>query len=70
MEADLAVFAARVSHGKDPERMALAAGTLGTTRGVMDGALKQRSAEGIGGGGKLGGELFPFARGLLPCHRY
>jgi hypothetical protein len=68
-QADLAILSAGITHGEDPERMALAAGALGTTRGVMDGALEQRSAEDVRGGGKLGGELLSFADGLLSCHR-
>ena len=40
-QADLAVLSAGITHRENPERMALAAGALGASRGVMDGALEQ-----------------------------
>jgi hypothetical protein len=67
--ADLAVLSTGIPHGKNPERMALAAGTFGTARGVMESALEQRSAKDVPGGGKMGGELFSFADGLRACHQ-
>jgi len=44
--------------------MALATGALQTSRGVMDGALEQRSAKDTRCEGELGCQLFPFADGL------
>jgi len=48
--------------------MALAAGALGTSRGVMESSLEQGPAEDVSGGAKPGGELFSLADGLFSCH--
>jgi hypothetical protein len=67
-QAHLARFAAGITHGEDSKRVALAAGALRTSRGVVDGALEQGAAQDLCRGGELGGESFALAEGLVSCH--
>ena len=67
-QAHLAGLSAGITHVEDPERMALTTGAFQTPRGVTDGALEQRAAQDLTGGGELGRELISFADGLLSCH--
>jgi hypothetical protein len=69
MQAHLAGFAAGITHGEDPKRVALAAGALGTSRGVVDGALEQGAAQELCRGGELFGETIALAQGLVSCHQ-
>lgn len=54
-KADLLGAAARITDGQNPDAMALAAGTDGTASGMTDGAMEQRAAEDLGGGGQSSG---------------
>jgi hypothetical protein len=49
--------------------MSLAASAFVTSRGVMDGALEQRTSQDANRRGESGCELFTLANGLLSCHR-
>jgi hypothetical protein len=69
-EAQLSGFAAGIIHVEDPLGMALSAGALGATAGVMDGALEQGAAEDAAKAGESGGEFVPVADSLLTCHLY
>jgi hypothetical protein len=62
-------FSAGIAHRQDPQRMTLAASTSLTSRGVMNGALEQRTTKDLHRGGELGCESLPFVDGLLSCHR-
>ena len=69
-KAHLTGFPAGVTHCQDRKRMTLAACALQTSRGVMSGALEQRTAENSVCGGEPGCEFISFADGLLSCHLY
>jgi hypothetical protein len=69
-EAQLSGFSAGIIHVKDPLGMALSAGALGATAGVMDGALEQGAAEDAAKVGESGGESIPVADGPRTCHLY
>ena len=60
-QTDLAGFPAGVTHCQDRKRMTLAACALQTSRGVMERALQQRTAENSACGGEPGCEFIPFA---------
>jgi hypothetical protein len=64
-QAHLARFSARIAHGEDPQRVALAAGAFRTSRGVVDGAMEQGAAQDLGWGAELGGESFALADDLV-----
>jgi hypothetical protein len=49
--------------------MAFAAGALGATGGVMNGALEEGAAEDLAEVGELGGEAVSIADGLVTRHR-
>ena len=69
-EAELAGVAAGVVDIEDPERMALAAGALGTTAGMTKGALEQGATQDVAEMREAAGEPVAFLGGLLVCHLY
>ena len=56
-KADLLGAAARVTDGQNPDPVPLPAGADGIAGGMPDGAMQQRAAEDLGGGGESGGEF-------------
>jgi hypothetical protein len=68
-QADLAGFAARITDIENPEGMAFAAGALGATGGVMNGALEEGAAEDLAEVREPGGEAVSSADGPVARHR-
>ena len=69
-EAELAGVASGIVDIEDPERMAFAAGSLGTTAGMTNGALEQGATQDIAETREAGGEPIAFLGGLFMYHLY
>ena len=69
-EAELAGVASGIVDIEDPERMAFAAGALGTAAGVPNGALEQGATQDVAEMREAAGEPVAFLCGLFMCHLY
>ena len=69
-KAQLAGLTTGIVDIEHPERMTLATGALGTTAGVMKGALEQGSAQHVAETGEAGSQSVALKDGLLTCHLY
>lgn len=67
-KAQLANDAAGVADSKDSDRMPLAAGALGASAAMANGALEQGAAEETAGGGKMSEETVTLPGDLLLIH--
>ena len=67
-QTQLASFSAGVAHVEDPEGMPFTTRALGTTAGVMDGALEQRAAQDLAQIGDASHELVAGSEGGFTRH--